>query len=577
MTFENPGMPDMLASLRAALDSPEPIDFLTVTSSMISVVDPVPTASDPFQDEEEDTSAMSLTWLLRQLLSTPTEETDCVLVACAEILGDPNLQTIVDLVVKPRLKVMPAWLAELPRMRVKRAMVFGSMLGGEETIALEVRGPRGGFTLMVSVARQGTPFLENVYPVLGTIDEVAQDLEHGALEGGGLAALTAKELDLKDARARIEEAVEMADMMVPPIETETWPAFRPLLEWQVDEMPEGGEGYVFEEWSEEQIDALANDFAASPHASSLSPDESGLATLFIDLALNYGTGNPLQWNPIFIEQFLLDLVPRKVLYPDEDLHAIPRVLSSFTAYANEAMGVPDSIASDVQEIIEELTPLYLDAIDPKTREAAQPWHPDLLDALSRSFPLEPLVRLADIVGGEEVLENLDANPLPVDEPLDLGNVPEGVRGPVQKVADLVNTHAPQFFDDPEMPTAAQRTLLLIAEENPEAFARRSKDLNTAAAILFIAGHNNRWFTQGSRDRTATALAKVVGVSPVSWDRAFNMTKGLRTPETLEGAPHTFALGRPELLTSTRRKNIIEEKTDLEELAKDLAEDFERGW
>lgn len=42
-----------------------------------------------------------------------------------------------------------------------------------------------------------------------------------------------------DARARITEAIDRGAKMVPPVETETWPRCRPLLEWVLGLLPEG--------------------------------------------------------------------------------------------------------------------------------------------------------------------------------------------------------------------------------------------------------------------------------------------------------------------------------------------------
>ena len=560
MTFENPGVPDMLASLRAALDSPEPLEFLSAASAMLSVVDPVPNPLASLYGDEESLPAVSLDEFLDTFLSMPANETDSLLVACAEILGDAGLQATVQSEVKPRMEVISPWLAELPRLRVRKAAAFGSVLGGEETIALEAAGPRGGFTLMISVAKQGAPFIEDAYGVFDTVDDLIGEFKRQGIEG-----LTIEDLTLKEARGRIEDALETTDMTVPPVETDSWPATRPLLKWQLRGMPEGGEGYPDAEWSDEQIDALTEDFVSSPHASHLPQSERELASLFINLALSYGSGSPLQWNPSLIERFLLDLVPRKVHYPRKDLRAIPRVLSAFVAYSNEALEVPDTLANYAQDLIEELTPLYLQAINPKTREAAEPWHANFMESIASFLLPDPLTLLVDAVGGEEALEALDADPLPTGERFDVGDVPEDVRDRVEKIGGLVSTHASQFFADPEMVTAAHRTLLLVATENPEVFRRRSKDLNTAAAILFITGHNNRWITRNDPDRSAAALWKSVGVSPVPWDRAFNMLKELPTQQALAGDPSAFALGRPELLTSTRRAAILREKKSLEEM------------
>ena len=54
--------------------------------------------------------------------------------------------------------------------------------------------------------------------------------------------------------------------MFPPFETETWPASRPLTEWLLRLMPEGGTGYVRPRWSEAEKKKLADRFFGSRSA-----------------------------------------------------------------------------------------------------------------------------------------------------------------------------------------------------------------------------------------------------------------------------------------------------------------------
>lgn len=130
--------------------------------------------------------------------------------------------------------------------------------------------------------------------------------------------------------------------------------------------------------------------------------------------------------------------------------AIPRVLSAFVAYSNETLGLPDFLATQAQDLIEESTPRYLKALNPKARSAANPWSANMsrtltpASRLDRSYPLEqsyplksvlasvaghtspaPWTVLVDTAGGEAALENLTANPLPTRSPLVFGGCARG--------------------------------------------------------------------------------------------------------------------------------------------------------
>jgi hypothetical protein len=77
------------------------------------------------------------------------------------------------------------------------------------------------------------------------------------------------DIDLADARARIFEAAENGGYIYPPLETDTWPASRPLAEWLLRLLPSGGTGYVRPEWSQAAPRKLANWFFRSPFGQRL--------------------------------------------------------------------------------------------------------------------------------------------------------------------------------------------------------------------------------------------------------------------------------------------------------------------
>ena len=335
MIPDDPEVPDMIVALREALDSPDPLDLLSIASGILAALEPLP---GPFGSPlDDDDPIVDVSEFMDMLVSMPSEETDSLLVACAELLDDPVLQAIVQTEVRPRIQVMPPWLAELARLRVTRAVLLESVLDGEETIALQATGPRGGFTLMVAIERLGSPFVEDAYAISETIDGLIDRLDQDQPED-----LVVRPLQLKDARARIEDGLETTGMLVPPVETETWPGFRPLLEWALRGIPEGGEGYIYEEWEQEDIEAFLDEFMESRHAFGYLRRDRQLAGLLVDFALNYGTWDPRQWSPRFVERVLLDLIPRKVMYPLEDLQAFPRILGALVMFGNESLNIPDS-------------------------------------------------------------------------------------------------------------------------------------------------------------------------------------------------------------------------------------------
>ena len=85
---------------------------------------------------------------------------------------------------------------------------------------------------------------------------------------------TIEPLPLAEARARIEEAIETGAQTWPPLESDSWPASRPLLEWVLRQLPTGGKGFVRPAWSERRLDRLTQRFLSSPWAAELDPSDA---------------------------------------------------------------------------------------------------------------------------------------------------------------------------------------------------------------------------------------------------------------------------------------------------------------
>lgn len=556
MTRKNFGVPGLLASLRSDLESPDPIRLLQTASNFISIGRETPSSYWSSPVEEQSGLGGGLGKLMDSLLSFPSTETDSLLVACAEMLGDSAFQTVINEEVKPRLQVMPAWLAELSSLRVKQALSFDLAEGGEETIALEVEGPRGGFTLMVDIETLGSPYIEDAYAIRQSLEELTEQLSHNKLED-----LVTKPLTLEEARARLESALQARVLQEPPLETQSWPKIRPLLEWQLHTMPEGGEGYASSRWGPEELRDFLYDFKTSRHAFGFLDWEDQLVHSLANYAYTHGTGDARQWGPRLVARALKNVIVRKRDYSELEMQSVPRVLGAMVMYGHEALGVPDSSTQQVLDAISDLLPSYLGSIRPDIEVREQGRFGGVLET---AYAIDPFTLINDAVGGEDALEKLNADPLPTGEPLAFEGVPEDVSERVKNIGELVGKYAAQYFQDPEMVTAAHRTLHLLATRKPDVFRRRSKDLNTAAVVLYITGHNNRWFDRTLPDRTVLALGKMMGVKAISWDRAFNTTTGLHTKYTPTGEPTALSLGRPELLTSTRRKNILQQKRLVED-------------
>ncbi len=561
-----PQSPEELGFIRGlaeALAQREPLALLDGASAVAASVSeqPLDWAS------EREHPHVTLDGLIASFLEAGLRETDALLLVWSEMLEDDLLKRRILRAVGTRGHQMPGWLHRIGEVRPVRAVSVGHVLREQETIFLDIFAPDGAFTLAVAIEHRGLAAVEDAYTVpLGfaaALTEISLDR---------IPHTVRTELSLGDARARLAEALRVTAMTLPPLETETWPMSRPLLEWILRLMPEDGTGFERREWQPAEIEELARGLLASPAGAELSAEAAEHVELLLDFQANYGSGEPLIWGAEFVERVMCDLYPRKVLADPEFMRAMPGALRALIEYANERSGIPRVYTDEALDTVDDCLPVYLTRIsDPEAPEAAilaglppglGPDHP-----LANLNPLEPgsierfkLDMLILEAGSEQTLDGLDATPLPV-ESLDQRGVPEDILPRVRQVALLLEKGAARYFEDPELTTVALRLLARVAAVDPTIFRRRSKNETAAAALCWIAGKNNAWFTaQGGRSRTVQALMQSFGLKGSPSQRAEPMLRAL-DPHAPFGF-FEFSLGDPELLTSTRRREMIESRDEL---------------
>ena len=131
-------------------------------------------------------------------------------------------------------------------------------------------------------------------------------------------------------------------IVVPPIETETWPVSRPIVEWLTRLLPEGGRGRtprVERRGSRRAHRAVRR----SPFGQAFDDeDHRVLIDSLVWFGADYGPGDPLRWSPVSVEIVLVDWFPRKVVDDVERLARLPDALrgSSATATPSGASARP---------------------------------------------------------------------------------------------------------------------------------------------------------------------------------------------------------------------------------------------
>jgi hypothetical protein len=155
----------------------------------------------------------------------------------------------------------------------------------------------------------------------------------------------------------------------------------------------------------------------------------------------------------------------------------------------------------------------------------------------------------------EALLALDDTPLP-DEEFDWADIAEEIRPAVAAILEQCDGCADALFDI-EHRTAMRRLLARAARNDAKVFARRASPTRAAAAVAWVIATGNRTAGVWSAGLTTKDLLAHFGLSgPVS-DRAGTLMRAAGVPTG--HVPSSPELGDPQLLTSTRRRSLIQSR------------------
>jgi hypothetical protein len=158
-------------------------------------------------------------------------ETSAVLAAVAALLGDDLLRRRVQREIARRGDVLPGWLTELDRARPAGEVVaIGHVLGDGDNLLVGVRFADGReATVVVYIDHNMGTLVKDAFVLPEPVGEVVEMFRLTADDPD----VSFTRLDPADARTRITAAIEVWTRSLIPLESETWPACRPLVEWVV--------------------------------------------------------------------------------------------------------------------------------------------------------------------------------------------------------------------------------------------------------------------------------------------------------------------------------------------------------
>lgn len=566
--------PDLLGDVRRMLGKGHPWELLCFASTLLTTVDP--RCADPFaRARGEAPDGPTREELVGSFLEVGCVETTALLTVLAELVPDELLARRACRELAGRDDQLPGWLEGLAPVAVDRAVEMSHPLGDGDNIMIGLRtGVGHALTTVVYVDHNLGTIVKDAFVVGEPLEAVVDDFRDAS---GADPDIVYADVDLAEARARVTAAVETAARTYPPLETDSWPACRPLVEWVARQLPDGGVGYVRPEWDDAARAALAERFFASAHARGYEDEDRDLLPALLWFACDYGAGDPLRWSPVAVELLLADWLPRKVVADTAFLARAPALLRGLVRFSHAERGIRAGLTEETLAAVDRWEPTFLEAIRaPRTeasaalREAmgaadescADGWlgglggvFGDLFgDAQLTGFRQRWLSILRDAVGGDEALWHLDAEPLP-DEAFDWPAVPDDVGEPVGEALVLVDGCCEELLDA-EWRTACRRLLADVAAGDPAIFRRGSRADTAAAAVVWTVGKANDLFSARTGGLTAKEALAWFGVSASVSQRAATMQRALG----VEAQPaHDVTLQSPRYLVASKRAAIMRDR------------------
>lgn len=552
-----------LRQLAVGLDEPHPLTFLAQVSGLWAVAQ-VPGALD---------DSLAAGDLVQSFIDIPARETTALLTALRVLSRDQLVAHRIQRALDQRPHRLPTWLTELDRVNVSRVTRQTEPFGDGNQYWVELQWPEGT-TLSVGAlldANWGQAFKDLIaLPVpISMVEDVI------AAESTPEEGITFAPISPADARAAVLEAIAHSDLFHPPLETESWPSGRPLLEWALSHLPDGGAGLPEFDLEEPARRALVEAFMASPHTDGLADSAAETVDTLVWFA-GFNCGDPLRWSPLKIDQLLTDWWLRKVSQPADDHRALPDILRAFVRFSADRSGLDAGHLGENLTAIDRLEPSFLAAIGTPQRNTAL----DLARAAA-GLPLDAYDEdkfdgewldeddfddwdeanraalmgiLADMVGGDEALASLDDAPLP-EEPFDESGIAPDILPAVRDAlaaveADITGRDLPAA---PELLTAARRLVHRLAIGDPAPWRRRASAANTAFAIAYVLYDVNLLLRRGVRVKDLWAGFGITS-TPTSRVDVFRRVADLLTGH-----------GDATLMTSGARGRVLELRTSWADL------------
>lgn len=344
----------LIKEVRSALARGRPLELLGLASGLIHLATPDRWA----YLRAEKREPFPLDALIATYIGTKVRETTAMLAVLADLLpDDADWKARCRREVDARAHALPVCLSRLSDIRVHRAVRRSHVLGDREELWLDARLADGhALTCAVLLDHNMLSEVADVFISMKPLDDVipSEDVED----------FVDADMNLADARACITYGFER---VVVPDDSDTSAGCRPLVQWLISHLPEGGEALNRRSWNWQEAEAAIDEFFASQVGQLFSgPDDRQL----LDELLDSGNGDPLRWSAARIRQALGGPSYYDGDVPLETLINAPQLLRAYVPFAHERSGIREGLTADALAAIDESAPGYYREVVELARESA---------------------------------------------------------------------------------------------------------------------------------------------------------------------------------------------------------------
>lgn len=513
-----------------------------------------PRSRDPFaQDEERAT----LDDLVESFIEISYAETTAALTAIRAMTRDEVLAARIGRELATRRQPLPDWLTGLGQARIEpEVWLLTHVLGDGDDYLVGVTLASGhALSALVYVDHNLGTVVKDAFVVPQPLRELSAVVGQTITDPDQTMSL----VDPATARTVLEEAIEHGARLYPPLESDSWPMCRPIVEWMLRLLPADAALPERRQWSDADRQGLADAFFASSFADGLDdPDSRALLDSVLWFGTDYRPGDPLRWSPVNVEMLLSDWFPRKIMAEPDFLSQLPNVLRAFIRYSHHERGIRPSLTDETLAAVDAWKPKYQRRIRSARLQGPAALLAGILEQSTDddlSYQEIMLEGLDELVGGRAQLIALDDIPLP-DEAFEWAGVPDDIRPVGREMLEACDRVAEEILDV-EHRTAMRRFLSRAAVGDPAIFRRKASPARGAAAVAWVIARANDTVGGYWSGLTVQDLLAAFGVKGSVSQRAESLLRANRVDQhRLYGS---MRLGAPDLLTSRKRTSILQHR------------------